>query len=126
LIETLLNALGRELKEEGKKSMDLTLNILYVFFGLSHFTQFHQVITKFKIGGTIIKAIRYEERRYEDLIYRKKQCSTSNQASNQNKKIDLMIEKQERLLFGMFIGFNRKKVIILKLVAKFVFIFYLI
>ena len=96
-----MNALGRELKEEGKKSMDLMINILYVFYSFSHFTQFHQIISQFKIGTIVMKTVVYEERRYEELISLRKQAMNSSQKDlSQFKKIDKMLEKQERLLYG--------------------------
>ena len=39
----VLAALSRTLREDGKKSIDLTINIISVFFSFSHFSQFHPV-----------------------------------------------------------------------------------
>jgi hypothetical protein len=39
----VLAALSRTLREDGKKSIDLTINIVSVFFSFSHFSQFHPV-----------------------------------------------------------------------------------
>jgi hypothetical protein len=39
----VLSALSRTLREDGKKSIDLTINIISVFFSFSHFSQFHPV-----------------------------------------------------------------------------------
>ena len=49
--ETLLGALSRVLREEWRSSIDLTTNIIYIFFCFSTFTQFHPVILQHKIGS---------------------------------------------------------------------------
>lgn len=41
--DTLLQTLGRLMREEMKKSIDLCINIISVFFSISNFSQFHQV-----------------------------------------------------------------------------------
>ncbi|KAJ9510745.1 hypothetical protein QJQ45_027637 [Haematococcus lacustris] len=42
--ETLLQTLARLMREEMKKSIDLCVNIVSVFFSISNFSQFHQII----------------------------------------------------------------------------------
>jgi hypothetical protein len=39
----LQGALARVLKEDGRRSLDLSLNIVGVYFAFSNFSQFHQV-----------------------------------------------------------------------------------
>ncbi|KAL0482488.1 kinesin-associated protein [Acrasis kona] len=94
--EHLLNALGRELKDEGRKSMELMINILYVFYSFSHFSQFHSIITKFKVGVIVMKTIDYEEKRFNELMKELK-------AKNVNQdRLNLMLQKQEKLLYVCF------------------------
>ena len=47
--EMLLNALARMLREEGKRSIDLTTQLLSAFFHLSTFPIFHNVLKE--VGG---------------------------------------------------------------------------
>lgn len=48
--ETLLQTLARVLKEESKRSIDLTINIVSVFFSVSNFTQFHGLVMGLQVG----------------------------------------------------------------------------
>lgn len=47
--ETVVGALARVLREDWKRSMELSTNIVYVFFCFSSFSQFHGVIAHFKV-----------------------------------------------------------------------------
>ncbi len=42
--ESLLQTLARIMREDMKKSIDLCINIVSVFFSISNFSQFHQLI----------------------------------------------------------------------------------
>ncbi|TRY56831.1 hypothetical protein DNTS_004102 [Danionella cerebrum] len=48
--ETALGALARVLREDWKQSVELAITIIYVFFCFSSFSQFHGLITHYKIG----------------------------------------------------------------------------
>jgi hypothetical protein len=47
--ESLLLALARVLREDWKKSIDLTTNIVYTFFCFSTFSNFHRLLSKHKV-----------------------------------------------------------------------------
>lgn len=51
LTETVLGALARVLREDWKKSLDLSYNIVYIFFCFSVFSNFHTVISHFKVSS---------------------------------------------------------------------------
>ncbi len=74
--ETLLGALSRVLREEWKVSIDLSTNIIYVFFCFSTFSQFHSIIAHYKIGSLVMDIADYEVKRYaqwhDDLRVRQK------------------------------------------------------
>lgn len=55
--ESLLCALSRILREEGRKSNDLSSLILAFFCSLSFFREFHPIIAKYKVGNTSIELI---------------------------------------------------------------------
>lgn len=48
-LESLLSALSRVLREDWRKSMELSTNIVYVFFCFSTFSQFHHLILQYKV-----------------------------------------------------------------------------
>uniref|UniRef100_A0A7N6ACA0 Kinesin-associated protein 3b n=1 Tax=Anabas testudineus TaxID=64144 RepID=A0A7N6ACA0_ANATE len=52
--ETVLGALARVLREEWKQSVDLATTIIYIFFCFSSFSQFHGLVTHFKIGALCV------------------------------------------------------------------------
>ena len=101
--ETLLGALSRVLREEWKTSVDLTTNIIYIFFCFSTFSQFHPVIGHYKVGSLVMDIVNYEIGRYqqwsEDLAKknRKKEKNSEQQEAAENK-LTAFIAKQEKTL----------------------------
>ncbi|KAE8748254.1 hypothetical protein FOCC_FOCC005093 [Frankliniella occidentalis] len=63
--ESLLSALSRVLREDWRKSMELSTNIVYVFFCFSTFSQFHSLVLQYKIGSLCMEIIDFELRRYD-------------------------------------------------------------
>lgn len=63
--EILLGALARVLREDGRKSIDLSTNIVYIFFCFSAFTQLHHVVAQYKIGSLCMDLVEYELKRYD-------------------------------------------------------------
>eukprot|EP00762_Andalucia_godoyi_P000882 ANDGO_03767.mRNA.1 Kinesin-associated protein 3 len=62
--ESLMNLLSRELREEGKKSYDYLMNLLYVFYAMAHFSQFHPIITQHKVGAVVMSMVELEMKRW--------------------------------------------------------------
>lgn len=98
--EPLIGALSRVLREDGKKSIELATNILTVFFAISNFSQFHQVILKNQIGDMTMKLIDLEIQRAE---YLEKQEGGSialltSKAWAKKGSGGTLSEKQERVL----------------------------
>ena len=62
--ETLFGTVSRTLRDDYKKSIDLTLYLLNIFQAYSNFTQFHQFLSTTQIGDTTIKIIDHEIKRY--------------------------------------------------------------
>merc|ERR1711953_374590 len=95
--ETLLGALSRVLREEWRSSIDLTTNIIYIFFCFSTFTQFHSVIMNFKIGSQVLDILQYEVTRYNqwsaDLS--KRQKATENMRSSKGEAEDFNRDNTE-------------------------------
>ncbi|KAJ9577205.1 hypothetical protein L9F63_006179, partial [Diploptera punctata] len=63
--DAVLSALSRVLREDWKKSIELSTNIVYIFFCFSTYSQFHHVILQYKVGSLCMEVIDYELRRYD-------------------------------------------------------------
>ncbi|TNN74769.1 Kinesin-associated protein 3 [Liparis tanakae] len=78
--ETVLGALARVLREDWKQSVDLATTIIYVFFCFSSFSQFHGLVTHFKIGALCMNIIEHELKRKEhEKSFRKYQSLLTKQ-----------------------------------------------
>lgn len=65
--ETVLSALARVLREDWKKSIVLSTNLVFTFFCFSTYSNFHHVILKYKIGSLCMDIIDYELCRHETM-----------------------------------------------------------
>lgn len=63
--EPVLGAMARVLREDWKKSTELTTNIVYIFFCFSSFSQFHSIIIHYKVGAMCMQVMENEIKRYE-------------------------------------------------------------
>lgn len=61
--DTLLGVLSRELKENSKRSFDLSVAIVCTFLCFSHFSQFHPVLMQHQCGNVIMRVFEYESER---------------------------------------------------------------
>nr|XP_033503908.1 kinesin-associated protein 3a isoform X3 [Epinephelus lanceolatus] len=107
--ETALGALARVLREDWKQSVDLATTIVYIFFCFSSFSQFHGLVTHFKIGALCMNIIEHELKRYDlwqDELQKKKKAYEEF-PENQNlkkeheksfRKYQSLLTKQEQLL----------------------------
>uniref|UniRef100_A0A8C9FT32 Kinesin associated protein 3 n=1 Tax=Pavo cristatus TaxID=9049 RepID=A0A8C9FT32_PAVCR len=109
--ETALGALARVLREDWKQSVELATNIIYIFFCFSSFSQFHGIITHYKIGALCMNIIDHELKRHElwqeELAKKKKADILLMDPENQTLKKDYektykkyqgLVVKQEQLL----------------------------
>ncbi|XP_047230574.1 kinesin-associated protein 3a isoform X2 [Girardinichthys multiradiatus] len=107
--EIALGALARLLREDWKQSVDLATTIVYVFFCFSSFSQFHSLVTHFKIGALCMNIIEHELKRFElwqdELQKKKKACEEFPENQNLKKeheksfrKFQSLLTKQEQLL----------------------------
>ena len=48
-LESVLSAVSRVFRDDWKKSIELSTNIVYIFFCLSTFSQFHAIIAHYKV-----------------------------------------------------------------------------
>ncbi|XP_077308725.1 kinesin-associated protein 3 isoform X1 [Lithobates pipiens] len=109
LNETALGALARVLREDWKQSVELATNIIYIFFCFSSFSQFHGLITHYKIGALCMNIIDHELKRHElwqeELAKKKKAAdddpdtpSLKKEYEKAYKKYQGLLVKQEQLL----------------------------
>ncbi|XP_018420217.1 PREDICTED: kinesin-associated protein 3 isoform X2 [Nanorana parkeri] len=109
LNETALGALARVLREDWKQSVELATNIIYIFFCFSSFSQFHGLITHYKIGALCMNIIDHELKRHElwqeELAKKKKAVdddpdmpSLKKEYEKAYKKYQGLLVKQEQLL----------------------------
>uniref|UniRef100_A0A8C4E8T9 Kinesin-associated protein 3a n=1 Tax=Dicentrarchus labrax TaxID=13489 RepID=A0A8C4E8T9_DICLA len=107
--EMALGALARVLREDWKQSVDLATTITHVFFCFSSFSQFHGLVTHFKIGALCMNIIEHELKRFdlwqEELQKKKKTGDKSSENQNLKKeheksfrKYQSLLSKQEQLL----------------------------
>jgi len=111
--ELFVSALARVLREDGKKSLELVTNIIYIFFCFSNYSIYHPIITAQKIGDMCLRIADQEINREkiwrEDLenLKKKYQQNTENtqlakSLEHENKKFQSLLQKQDQLLFVLF------------------------
>ncbi|XP_023169763.2 kinesin-associated protein 3 isoform X2 [Drosophila hydei] len=86
--DACLSALARVLREDWRKSLDLSTNIIYIFFCFSTYTKFHPLIVQYKIGSLCMDVIDFELRRYDTMrneLDVRKQPSSSTPSENAGK-----------------------------------------
>ncbi|XP_030628420.1 kinesin-associated protein 3a isoform X2 [Chanos chanos] len=100
--ETALGALARVLREDWKQSVDLATTIIYVFFCFSSFSQFHGLITHYKIGALCMSIIEHELKRYdlwqEELQKKKKAADEDPENQTVRKEYEKSLKKYQGLL----------------------------
>uniref|UniRef100_A0A8C2X972 Kinesin-associated protein 3b n=1 Tax=Cyclopterus lumpus TaxID=8103 RepID=A0A8C2X972_CYCLU len=101
--EAALGALARVLREDWKQSVELATIIIYIFFCFSSFSQFHGVVSHYKIGALCMSVVEHELKRHdvwrEEL--RKKNKAYILHWRDQDKavrKYHGLLSKQEQLL----------------------------
>ncbi|KYQ59280.1 Kinesin-associated protein 3 [Trachymyrmex zeteki] len=110
--ESLLSALARVLREDWRRSIELSTNIIYIFFCFSTYSQFHNIVLEYRIGSLCMDIIDSELRRYdqwkEDMEKRRKQFENTTgltdvkklkeELEKSRKKFKSLTKKQEQLL----------------------------
>ncbi|XP_074524384.1 kinesin-associated protein 3a isoform X1 [Halichoeres trimaculatus] len=107
--ETAIGALARVLREDWKQSVDLATTITYIFFCFSSFSQFHGLVTHFKIGALCMNIIEHELKRYDlwqDELQKKKKAyedfpesqTLKKEHEKSFRKYQSLLIKQEQLL----------------------------
>ncbi|TPX32870.1 hypothetical protein SmJEL517_g04051 [Synchytrium microbalum] len=108
LNESLMSALARVLREEARKSTDLTTSIISIFYAISNIANFHPVLTQHKVGDACLRVVDQEVARCslwrEELgVLRAKASKNPRLASEleqEQKRHETLIRKQDQLLFA--------------------------
>lgn len=66
--DSLLQTISRILHEEFKKSTELSIYLLCIFFIYSNYNQFHNVLIQNQLGDATLKILEYQIGRF-DLRY---------------------------------------------------------
>ena len=113
--ETVLSALARILREEGKSSTELTTNIIYTFFCFSSFSEFHGVISHHKVGALCLNILDQENRKHElwaEELEKKQKAIEKDSLLRKDyeksyKKYQNLLKKQEHLFrVGVYLLLN--------------------
>ncbi|CAF1042219.1 unnamed protein product [Adineta steineri] len=101
--ESVLNVLTRVYKEEWSQSIELATNIVYIFFCFSSFTDFHLLVSQYRIGAQTMTIIEAETKKYNqwmDEISREQKKKARDTRTNItiDNKYKVLIRKQEQFL----------------------------
>ncbi|XP_056276771.1 kinesin-associated protein 3-like [Pseudoliparis swirei] len=100
--EAALGALARVLREDWKQSVELATIIIYIFFCFSSFSQFHGVVSHYKIGALCMSVVEHELKRHdvwrEELRKKSTACESSPENGSLRRDQDKAVRKYHGLL----------------------------
>ncbi|KAI2808701.1 Kinesin-associated protein 3, partial [Blomia tropicalis] len=91
--DTLLCALSRVLREDGKKSLELSIYISCIFSHFAQYADFHFAISNYKVGSTCLELIYFEVLREESWGKELNQKKNIAEKQLENLKAKLSYEK---------------------------------
>ncbi|KAK1879323.1 Kinesin-associated protein 3 [Dissostichus eleginoides] len=95
--EAALGALARVLREDWKQSVELATIIIYIFFCFSSFSQFHGVVSHYKIGALCMSVVEHELKRHDVWLSTRERLSKKRPGQS-CRKYHGLLSKQEQLL----------------------------
>jgi hypothetical protein len=108
---TLLGVLSRELRENSKRSHELTVAITGIFLCLGHFSKFHPVLVRHECNDMTMRVLEYESKRRTVLtkeidLKRGRLVALGSQATHDNAlslrreedRYNGVLDRQDRLL----------------------------
>mmetsp|Transcript_16959 Transcript_16959/g.44862 ORF Transcript_16959/g.44862 Transcript_16959/m.44862 type:complete len:797 (-) Transcript_16959:133-2523(-) len=103
--DTLLGVMSRELRENSKKSFELSVALVSCFLCFSHFSRFHEVMMQHQCGTAVMRVFEYESERHqvrkhdmEQRLMRYQQLGDA--ATSDDKKLLAKDEKKYRIQLG--------------------------
>ncbi|XP_040579516.1 kinesin-associated protein 3 [Lepeophtheirus salmonis] len=103
LNETLLGAISRVLREEWRSSIELSTNIIYLFFCFSTFSSFHSLVSRYKVGSLVMDILDYELNRHAQMNEELKRIKRSSSGASiemlekAEKKFSTLVHKQNQV-----------------------------
>nr|XP_019956858.1 PREDICTED: kinesin-associated protein 3 [Paralichthys olivaceus] len=99
--EAVLGALARVLREDWKQSGELATIIIYIFFCFSSFSQFHGVVSHYKVGALCMSVVEHELKRHdvwcEELRKKNKACESAPENGSLRRDQDKALRKYQGL-----------------------------
>ena len=92
----VLEIVSRVLSEDRKKSNELVLNIMELFYVLSCYSQLHPLVLSNRIGDTSMKVIALEQKRYEVRVDEER--NKHSKKKKLSKEMVAFLSKQNRLM----------------------------
>lgn len=123
LLDTALNAIFRTLREDFRKSLELTGNLLKCILAFAKFTDFHPLLITNKVCSLSLDVIEFELCRYEKWIEeleRRKELAMNEESNTPKNKAEWdkirikfgeLTRKQDQLLGGKSISSFRAKLV---------------
>ena len=103
--ETLLGVICRLFREDSRKSIDLVINIAYIFFSFSVYSKFHPEISQHRVGDLAMRIVEGELDRTasiaKDTADAEAKLGGTEKGSREEEKINKELKK--------FRTFNRKQ-----------------
>ncbi|KYN07986.1 Kinesin-associated protein 3 [Cyphomyrmex costatus] len=94
--ESLLSALARVLREDWRRSIELSTNIIYIFFCFSTYSQFHNIVLEYRTGSLCMDIIDFELRRYDQWKEDMEKLSSVTVSESDIKKLKEELEKSRK------------------------------
>ncbi|CAG2114224.1 unnamed protein product, partial [Medioppia subpectinata] len=129
--ETLICALARVLREDGKKSLELAINITFIFACFSNYSQFHSTISQFKVGSICFDLVECELAREDSWVQELNEkrvladgqynLTAQSDFEKSLKRYQLLIRKQNNLLrivFYLLLNLSEDNKVEIKMINK--------
>ncbi|CAG2171472.1 unnamed protein product [Oppiella nova] len=129
--ETLICALARVLREDGKKSLELAINIAFIFACFSNYSQFHSTISQFKVGSICFDLVECELAREDSWVQELNEkraladgqynLTAQSDFEKSLKRYQLLIRKQNNLLrivFYLLLNLSEDNKVEIKMINK--------
>ncbi|KAL7684869.1 putative kinesin-associated protein [Plasmopara halstedii] len=99
--ESLMSLLSRVLNDEYKKSYDLSLTLMRIFWCFSNFLQLHLVLANYRIGTVTLRIVEFELKRHDLRLEEEKQLiaaakDVSNVDTNSTNDILAKIDREKK------------------------------
>ncbi|KAJ1629906.1 kinesin-associated protein-domain-containing protein [Pavlovales sp. CCMP2436] len=100
--DRLLGCLTRLLNDEGKRSLDLAVNIVSVLYALSAYSDFHPALLEFKSGSLVMDVVDLEIKRHALRERERAQAGSTEPNPEEERRDKLRRRKQEKVLYVSF------------------------